>query len=1250
MKRKISVSGLMAQVRRHAKLFVLGGALCGLAWTADCSVDNKVSVLADGSAGSGASEAGPSRPEAAIQSIPEPSFTDGGLVCPTTCSVGATQYCGDINNCGQTLHCGDCPTGLQCANSVCVGTNCLPGCSVAGGDYCGTIGDGCGGQLNCPATCPKTGWTCGTDSICKGAPPYCTPVTCLTSSGDHYCETIGDGCGNTLDCGNDCPTGWDCVNNLCVGPPTVCTALTCGTSGGDHYCGTVGDGCGGTLACGDDCPAGWTCGTDNICKATPPVCTLASTCDTPGGGRYCGQVGDGCGGTLNCPADCLQPGWICQDHLCIGPDPVCTKITCATSSGDHYCGIVGDGCGGSLVCGDDCPAGWTCGTDSICKGAQPFCDPLTCATSSGDHYCGTVGDRCGGTLTCGNDCPAGWTCGADSICKGGAACTPVTCAASNGDQYCGTIGDGCGGSLDCGTTCPKAGWTCQNNVCNGGTSCTPLTCVASSGDNYCGAIGDGCGGTLDCGTTCPKAGWMCNSGLCKGGPDCVANTCTTTTGDQYCDDIGDGCGSTVHCGTTCAKANWTCQDGLCKAGPAANCVPLACTTTNGDQYCGVVGDGCGSKVDCGTTCSKTGWTCQGGLCKGPPGVCASLTCKPASGGQYCGTVGDGCGNSLPCGTDCSASGANWVCGSNNVCVGGPDCVKVSCNNASGVQQYCGNVGDGCGATLGCPATCANGTPCGAITANVCEPCGGLCLNRVRCSGTATTSISGTVYDPAGYNQLYNVIVSIPNLAIATLDPITTGTVTCSTCDGQVSGQPIASALTDANGHFVLNNVPWGVDFPLVMQLGKWRRQITIPKSMVTNQCGDNPITETLPVSLLRLPRNIHDGDNNGLYTSIPKIAIAAGNAQSPDKTATERLQCLLRRIGVDASEFTLPGGTGSVSLYNQSKNSDTCNTISGITGTFPDATTSLWDKQADLNQYDVILLNCGGAEEDPTSAAGQAFIPNPVAVNLMQAYVNAGGRVFAEHFHWAWIRGFTGYPSVFGNVATWYNDPGEPNPGTGQIGAVSRDTLIDQSFPKGVAFASWLLNVGATTTPGHLTLSSSVKYTAIDQIKPPSQRWIFEALPPDGGVSPPDAGFTGTPAQYTHYFSFNTPIGAAESVQCGKFVYTALHVSDAASTGFPGDPSTGSTVFPTCCATRTALSAQEKALEFMIFDLSGCVSPVELPPTPPPVAGATASAPPAPPPPPPPPASPPASVPPAATPAPPPPPPPAPPPGIIRIP
>jgi len=166
---------------------------------------------------------------------------------------------------------------------------------------------------------------------------------------------------------------------------------------------------------------------------------------------------------------------------------------------------------------------------------------------------------------------------------------------------------------------------------------------------------------------------------------------------------------------------------------------------------------------------------------------------------------------------------------------------------------------------------------------------------------------------------------------------------------------------------------------------------------------------------------------------------------------------------------------------------------------------------------------------------GTAFIPNPAAANLLKAYLNAGGRVFAEHYHWAWIRSFTGYPSTFGDVATW-------NAGTGVIGTTARDTLIDQSFPKGIAFASWLYNVGASTSLGHLTLSSSTKYTAIDQINPPSQRWIFEPMPTDAGVPPPDAGVAGAPAQYAHAFSFNTPVGAAESAQCGKFVYTALHV------------------------------------------------------------------------------------------------------------
>ncbi len=88
-----------------------------------------------------------------------------------------------------------------------------------------------------------------------------------------------------------------------------------------------------------------------------------------------------------------------------------------------------------------------------------------------------------------------------------------------------------------------------------------------------------------------------------------------------------------------------------------------------------------------------------------------------------------------------------------------------------------------------------------------------------CSGGVTTTYTGTVYDPAGANPLYNVAVYIPNSPLP--DPLPAG-AQCG-CSGLFPQSIVTSASTDASGHFVLEGAPTGKAIPLVVQAGKWRK-------------------------------------------------------------------------------------------------------------------------------------------------------------------------------------------------------------------------------------------------------------------------------------------------------------------------------------------------------------------------------------------------------------------------------------------
>jgi hypothetical protein len=420
---------------------------------------------------------------------------------------------------------------------------------------------------------------------------------------------------------------------------------------------------------------------------------------------------------------------------------------------------------------------------------------------------------------------------------------------------------------------------------------------------------------------------------------------------------------------------------------------------------------------------------------------------------------------------------------------------------------------------------------------------GSCLAQPCAPGVKTT-VSGTVYDPAGKVPLYNVVVYVPNAALAAVPQ----GASCDRCDATLSGMPIASALTDENGHFVVDNVPIGAAVPLVIQVGKWRREITIPGQVAS--CADTAITN---VDLTRLPRNQSEGH-------IPKIALTTGSADA--------LECLLRKIGIEDQEFTPETGNGRINLFagagGTNRYSAGLNGGATMTGVQP-----WWDSAPNLMSYDILLHSCEGTE-NPTNksqAARQAFLQ----------YTSAGGRVFLSHWHNYWLEQG---PAPLPATATFDHQDDLPSPFT---------ATLDTSFPKGQAMSNWLRNVGASTTPGQLEILAG-QHT-VDAVNPTySQRWIYSDAVPNS----PQQTLRNPSVQY---FTFNTPADVPADRQCGRVVLSDIHVSNA---GTPNDRSAPTLRFPTGCQ-ATNLSPQEKALEFMLFDLSSCVIPDSSVPIPPPI-------------------------------------------------
>jgi hypothetical protein len=499
-----------------------------------------------------------------------------------------------------------------------------------------------------------------------------------------------------------------------------------------------------------------------------------------------------------------------------------------------------------------------------------------------------------------------------------------------------------------------------------------------------------------------------------------------------------------------------------------------------------------------------------------------------------------CTNQVPapaaCNTPCDPSMANTCPAS------------FHCSSEGKCDTLCTQSGNECGDGYSC-------TPDGYCKKGEGNGCTGLQCNVTDCQamGMPPTTITGTVFAPNGTLPLFGVSVYVPNSDPGPFQP----GVQCGSCANGLPGDPIAQTTTDDKGNFTLQNVPNGTNIPVVITIGKWRRQLKISNvAACTTQALDEVDTS--------LPKSHDDLTPNTTSVDMPQIAISTGKADS--------LECLVRRLGIADKEITTDAQSGKIHLFADKSAAGVGvasfkTGFAGGSGSFNDSQT-LWGNATNpgkLSSYDIVILSCEG-EQDSNTKPQQAM-------DNLKAYADAGGRVFLSHWHNIWLEGSTqtpkngAAPKVWTGIATF--QAGSTDLGTGTV-----DTIDEVNNPKGMSFAQWMLHVGGS--PANMRDAVSIadktgKQTATSLMKDAggqykAEQWVYL---PNGQTPPPP-----------QMFQFSTPNEMPLENRCGKVVFSDMHVSNTPNLSVP---------YPDSCGATSTLLPQEKALAFMFFDISSCV-------------------------------------------------------------
>jgi hypothetical protein len=357
-------------------------------------------------------------------------------------------------------------------------------------------------------------------------------------------------------------------------------------------------------------------------------------------------------------------------------------------------------------------------------------------------------------------------------------------------------------------------------------------------------------------------------------------------------------------------------------------------------------------------------------------------------------------------------------------------------------------GSGLDAAAGLVPTDAGGLTLSQADGSTCQ---GLQCQQIGCAEAGvSTTITGRVV--AGTNGTFgnpdpvpDVLVYVPNAA---LSPFAAGVQCDSTCSSEVSGDPIAATTSAYDGTFTLTNMPVGSNIPVVIQLGRWRREVTVnvPSACTTTAVGD-----------IHMPRNKTDSTPPSA-ANIPFTAVSTGSVDA--------LECVLWKMGVDQAEFTKPGGGGRIEMYD----GNGANAPGGSAPSEGTLVPNLPSSSATLDEYDQVLFPCWGGEYGKGANQLQNVID----------YTTAGGRIFATHYSYTWL--FTN--GSFAGTANWDANKNSWNSRTGEI---------DTSFTRGQTLSQWMVLLSAldvSNAPPEFTITNPRQ--DLDSVISPAQRWVYD--------------------------------------------------------------------------------------------------------------------------------------------------------------